>query len=81
MRRIANICSPRRILCAAFSDAACGVAAVTASLAMMFHGLTVADPITAGECIAADCLVALPWLATFVIRFTITNTLKKGGNA
>lgn len=56
------------------------LAAVTVC-AMWFHAATIADPVSAGEAMATDCLWLLPWGIVWAIRASVSGftLMKKGG--
>ena len=64
--------SVTRCAAALFGPAACWTAAGLLMAAMLWHNLTAADTIAAGEAVAKDCLLALPWGAAAAVRATIS---------
>lgn len=61
---------------AVFSARVCAAVAILACAAMWLHILTVSDTLAAQRAVGLDALAALPWLAAWAIRATLS---RKGG--
>ncbi|WP_289747083.1 hypothetical protein [Paramuribaculum intestinale] len=58
----------KRIALNVFSAEASAAVAVAAVAAIWWHNLTIADAVAAGEAVAIDCMLALPWGMAAIIR-------------
>lgn len=74
-------CTLRRIVSALFSAKVSMAVAVVTVAAMWWHILTIVDNIAAGEAVATDCLIGMPWAIVWAFRASRMPMPEKGGEA